>query len=187
MNYQDVDFYHGTGKDITSFDLKKVGECFDSSVGIYLTTNCEHDTVVTGKGVNHYEDPYSAGGYANHAADNHGGSPVVYICRLNINNPLTISDIIDSFCLDKDDPFDGQHPQDYFDMNRHSMVALVEALGKDGVILDQRVYSDEREITAIVFDPLKIDFKYDNSLKQFLSNKQSPSKAMKTNSPLRLR
>jgi hypothetical protein len=170
-DYSKIDFYHGSPVDFVEFDESKIGENFKQSNGFFFTDNTFCHVSTTAAGVKLYEDPYSAGGYAKNSD---GGNPVIYICNLDIKNPLLISDLISSFYLSDDDPFDGCHPQDFYDMNNESIKDLCKKLNKDSVVLDQSSYSEEKEITVIVFRKEQIKFKYNNFKKPILRSKNKP-------------
>jgi hypothetical protein len=160
--YNNIDFYHGSDDNINIFDKDKIGKNFKESKAFYFTTNTEHDVV----GKNIYEDPYSAGAYAKNTID---GNPVIYICNLDIKNPLTISYISECYYLDPKDPFNGDHPQDFLDKDIDYLIQMAKDEGFDSIILDQSTYSDSNEITAIVFNSEQIKFKYKS--KNNLENK----------------
>jgi hypothetical protein len=168
-NYNNIDFYHGSDEDILFFDIKKIGLNFDSSKAFYFTTNTFFETISSSSGLSYYEDMYSAGAYAKNTVS---GNPVIYICNLEIKNPLTIKDLIYMYDLNKEAPFEGQHPQDFLDMNIGDILETMKNNNNDGVILDQSEYSEEKEITAMVLNPEQIKFKYKNKeIENYLSLK----------------
>lgn len=162
--YTKIDFYHGSGEDFHNFDIEKSGSNFkQADDAFFFTTN----TMFHKMGDQILEDAYSAGAYAKL-----GKNPSIYIVSLNIKKPLLIKDLVYFYDLDPKDPFDGCHPQDFYDQHNYSIKEIVKDHNYDAVVLDQSVLKDgSNEITAIVFDNSKIDFKYKKTKKQTNKNK----------------
>jgi len=171
LEYEKMDFYHGSGEDFDEFSQKLIGSNFKSSKAFYFTNNTSFEKVITGSGVKLYEDGYSAGAYAKNNIDGH---PVIYICNLILSNPMTIDYIVDVFYLNKEDPFVGNHPQDFLDENIDNLLNICKEKGFDSIILDQKYYSEENEITIVVLDAKQIKFKFlqnKNQIELFLNKK----------------
>lgn len=148
-------FFHGTAADIKHFDKKYIGQNFEKDEeGFFFTTNTFFEVVqqIGGK-EKIYEDIYSAGAYALNASKITGQPPVVYPVLLDFKNPLTVEDIIEYYCLNQEDPFDGCTPQDFYDKNTSGVLDIVKQENKDAVVFDW-----DNEIFAVVFSPEQIKF-----------------------------
>lgn len=145
--------YHGTGTEFDAFNPKEIGKMFGvDEEGFFFTTNTIHSVVNLGKGKEKsFEDPYSAGAYARNAADMEGAGAQIVPVHLSIKNPLTADDVADNFYLDRDDPFYGDPPQDFFDDNKKEIMAMAKEGGHDGIILD-----DGKDNIFVAFSPTQI-------------------------------
>lgn len=143
-------FFTGSGADIKEFDKNYIGQNFNKdNKGFFFTTCTAHEDV-NGK---IYEDGYSAGAYAKNAALITNGSPVVYPVYLDIKKPLVVDDVIWLYDLNPDDPFDGCHPQDFFDERTEDLIEFMEKHKRDGVLFEHH-----NETFAMVFEPEQIEF-----------------------------
>lgn len=147
-------FFTGTAADVDAFNKTYIGQNFEKDEeGFFFTTNTMHQVVKTNLGTKIYEDPYGAGAYAKNASEITGEGAIIYPVYLSMKNPLTMEDIVEVFYLDKENPFDGNHQQDFFDENSQTILNLVKEMKKDSICLDW-----EEEKFAVVFEPEQISF-----------------------------
>lgn len=152
---KNIMFFHGAAADIERFEEKYIGQNFEKDEeGFFFTTNTSFEVVEKMNGEKKiYEDMYSAGAYAVYASVVTGNPPVVYPVFLSCKNPLTMEDIIEDYCLNDEDPFDGCAQQDFYDENTEDILGLMKNKNKDSIVLDWN-----NEIFAVVFSPNQIRF-----------------------------
>lgn len=143
-------FFTGAAADIKRFDKRYIGQNFGKdTVGFFFTTNTVHEDV----NGNIYEDPFSAGAYAKNASYLTKEAPVIYPVHLDIKNPLTVSDLIYIYELSNEDPFDGEHPQSFFDVRTADILDIMKSRKNDALYLDYH-----NEIFVMVLEPEQISF-----------------------------
>ena len=152
---KNIMFFHGAAADIERFEKKYIGQNFEKDEeGFFFTTNTSFEVVEKMSGEKKiYEDMYSAGAYAVNASRVTGNPPVVYPVFLSCKDPLTREDIIEYYCLNEEDPFDGCTQQDFYDENTEDILRLMKDKNKDSIMLDWK-----NEIFAVVFSAGQIKF-----------------------------
>lgn len=140
-------FYHGSNVDFNKFDIKYLGINFNSSIlGIYFTQYLQ-------------PPPYGASAleFAEKAAKENGGNPIVYKCKVNLQKPL----IIDSKGY--------YNSNEYADLHRNKLKKRVQEGNHDGIIIynsegyklpdyitDKDIINKHRSITPETLDYLVI-------------------------------
>lgn len=89
--------FHGTASEFAKFKQEFVGQNFGDAAGFFFTNNVAHDVVNYGVRKEVFNDPTSAGAYANNAKGNAG--PSIIPAYINLQNPLIIDGDHDSDIL----------------------------------------------------------------------------------------
>jgi hypothetical protein len=133
-NLPDI-WYHGTNKDFNKFDLKYLGSNWEfSKLGIYFTQ--------------HIKIPYTgstAEDYAKKAVDKSGGSPIIYKCKLHLENPLILSS-------------KGYYSSNtYIDVKSEEIKIKMEEGNHDGVIIYHYSFPSWEDCISMTNDINKIE------------------------------
>jgi len=143
-------WYHGSNEDFNKFDMKYARKNYDSSIlGIYFTEYLN-------------PPPYgsTAVEYAKKHADEKGGEPIIYKCKIKLDNPL----LIDSH---------GHYSSNAIvDMHREKLLRQREAGNHDGIIIYN---SDINKIPDYITDE-EITKKYEKKYGDFILVTQHPEK-----------
>jgi hypothetical protein len=112
-------WYHGSNEDFNKFDMKYARKNYDSSIlGIYFTEYLN-------------PPPYgsTAVEYAKRHSDEKGGKPIIYKCKIKLDNPLFI------------DSHGHYNSNAIVDMHREKLLRQRDAGNHDGIIIYNSDYN----------------------------------------------
>jgi hypothetical protein len=127
-------WYHGTNTDFNKFDLKYLGSNFNTSIlGVYFTQYLQ-------------PPPYSASAleFAKKAVEKSGGHPIIYKCKVNLDNPL----IVDSKGY--------YNSNEIADLHRQKLKHQMQSGNHDGIIVYNSDSNDDFLLITPNIDKIQI-------------------------------
>jgi hypothetical protein len=150
--------FHGSAADFETFDAARAGANFGvDEEGLFFTSNTAHDVVTSDGAITVWEDAYSAGAYAKHAAEGTGLGARIVPVYLRISAPLTLEQVAWAYGYDDvERMLDGRHPQDLLDLWKPQLIEMMRTAGCDGIAFD-----NGHDDVFFVTDPEQVRFALD--------------------------